>query len=232
MSVAEWSHVPRRLAEVRERAAAAAARAGRDPAGVRLVAVCKTVPPDAVAAAYAAGHREFGENRVQEALAKIDALPADVVWHLVGHLQTNKVNKALGRFELIHSVDSERLAERLDAKGREREVVTQILVQVNCSGEPSKHGLEPAAAEDFVLSLAGRRGIVVRGLMTMGPLGGGEAGARDSFRLLADLHRRLRARDLPALPLDQLSMGMSGDYEVSVEEGATLLRVGRAIFAP
>jgi pyridoxal phosphate enzyme (YggS family) len=228
----EWSHVPRRLAALRERVAAAAARAGRDPAGVRVVAVCKTVPPAAVQAAYAAGHREFGENRVPEALAKIDAVAADVVWHLVGHLQTNKVNKALGRFELIHSLDSTHLAERLDAKGREREIVTQVLVQVNCSGETAKHGLDPAEAEDFVLSLRGRRGILVRGLMTMGPLGGGEAGARESFRLLASLHRRLRGRDLPDLPLDHLSMGMSDDYEVAVEEGATLLRVGRAIFAP
>lgn len=232
MSGDAWSHVPRRLAEVRERVAAAAARAGRDAAGIRLVAICKTVPPEAARAAYAAGHREFGENRVQEALAKIDALPDDVVWHLVGHLQTNKVNKVLGRFELIHSLDSARLAERLDAKGSEREIVTQVLVQVNCSGEASKYGLDPAEAEDFVLSLRGRRGIVVRGLMTMGPLGGGKAGARESFRLLASLHRRLRERDLPELPLEQLSMGMTEDYEVAVEEGATMLRVGRAIFAP
>jgi hypothetical protein len=224
--------VAARLAWLRARIAAAAARAGRDPAGPRLVAVTKSASSAQLAAAYAAGLREFGENRVQDALPKLDALPADVVWHLVGHLQSNKVNKVLGRFELIHSVDSWELAQRLAEKARERELVCQVLVQVNCSGEPSKSGLAPEAAEDFVLSLQGLDGLLVRGLMTMAPLAGGAAAARASFRQLAALRARLAARDLPRLPLAELSMGMSGDFEIAVEEGATLLRIGRALFGP
>jgi hypothetical protein len=228
----DWSWIAQRLGAVRARVAAAARQVGRDPAGIRVVAICKGAPPEAVRAAYAAGQREFGENRVQEATPKIEALPADVIWHLVGHLQTNKINKVLGRFDLIHSVDSEELARRLDEKSRERDGVTPILVQVNCSGEAGKFGLEPAQARDFVLSLAPLHGIQVRGLMTMGPLGGGEEGARSSFRLLRGLHEELRALDRPELPLDQLSMGMTDDFEIAVQEGATLLRIGRALFAP
>ena len=221
-----------RLARLRARIGAAAARARRDPAGLRLVAVTKSATPAQLAAAYAAGLREFGENRVQEALPKLDALPADVVWHLVGHLQSNKVNKVLGRFDLIHSVDSWELAQRLAEKARERELTCQLLVQVNCSGEASKSGLALALAEDFVLSLQSLEGLLVRGLMTMAPLAGGAAGARESFRLLAALRARLAARDLPRLPLEELSMGMSADLEIAVEEGATLLRIGRALFGP
>lgn len=221
-----------RLAALRTRIAAAAARAGREPADLRLVAVTKSASAEQLAAAYAAGLREFGENRVQDALPKQDALPADVVWHLVGHLQSNKVNKVLGRFDLIHSVDSWELAERLAAKSRERELRTAVLVQVNCSGEASKSGVALAEAADFVLSLPGLAGLLVRGLMTMAPLAGGEAAARESFRRLAALRRQLLARDLPGLPLDELSMGMSGDFEIAVEEGATLLRIGRALFGP
>jgi pyridoxal phosphate enzyme (YggS family) len=221
-----------RLARLRARIATAAARAGRDPAALRLVAVTKSASPVQLAAAYAAGLREFGENRVQDALPKLDALPADVVWHLIGHLQSNKVNKVLGRFELIHAVDSWELADRLAAKARERELVCQVLVQVNCSGEASKSGLAPAVAEDFVLSLQALDGLLVRGLMTMAPLDGGETGARASFRLLASLRAQLTARDLPRLPLTELSMGMSDDFEIAIAEGATLLRIGRALFGP
>jgi len=228
--VSAAAEFPARLAALRARIAAAAARAGRDPRGLRLVAVTKSASAPQVAAAYAAGLREFGENRVQDALPKLDALPADVVWHLVGHLQSNKVNKVLGRFDLIHSLDSWELAERLAEKSRERELATAVLVQVNCSGEASKSGLAPGETEDFVLSLLALPGLVVRGLMTMGPLAGGPEAARASFRQLAALRARLAARDHARLPLAELSMGMSEDFEVAVEEGATLLRVGRALF--
>lgn len=219
-----------RLATLRRRVAAAAARGKRDPADIRLVAVSKYASLDQLRAAYAAGQREFGESRIQDALPKLETLPEDVIWHLVGHLQSNKVNKALGRFELIHSVDSFELARRLSEKSLEREIMTQILVQVNCSREAAKTGLEPEAAEDFLLSLRDLGGLLVRGLMTMAPLAGGEAGARESFSRLAGIRARLRARDLPELPLDALSMGMSGDFEIAVEEGATLLRLGSALF--
>lgn len=226
------AQVAARLAAVRARIAAAARRAGRDPGDVRLVAVSKYATPEQVRAAYDAGQREFGESRVQNALPRIEALPADVVWHLIGHLQSNKVNKVIGRFELIHSVDSLELARRLANKSAERELATQVLVQVNCSGEAAKAGVDPDAATELLQALRALRGIVVRGLMTMGPLGGDEAAIRASFRRLAELRARMLALDLPELPLDQLSMGMSGDLELAVEEGATLVRVGGAIFAP
>jgi PLP dependent protein len=219
-----------KLAEIRDRIGAAARRGGRQGDDVRLIAISKYAAEADLQAAYTAGQREFGESRIQTALPRIDALPTDVVWHMVGHLQGNKVNKVLGRFELIHSVDSMDLARRLGVKSLEREVVTQILVQVNCSGEESKSGLDPREAREFLLSLRDQRGIVVKGLMTMAPLAGGTEGARAAFRQLAAIRRELLDLDLPQLPLDHLSMGMSGDYEIAVEEGATLVRLGSVLF--
>lgn len=227
------SRVAERLAALRARIDAAARKAERDPATVRLVAVSKYATPEQVRDAYAAGQREFGESRIQSALPRIDALPQDVVWHLVGHLQSNKVNKALGRFDLIHSVDGYDLARRLSDKSRDRELMSQVLVQVNCSREASKTGLDPAEAEEFLLSLAELKGILVRGLMTMAPPLGeaGEDGVRESFRLLAGIRERMLEADRPELPLDELSMGMTGDFEIAIAEGATLLRIGSALFA-
>jgi pyridoxal phosphate enzyme (YggS family) len=230
MSEPPREQVGERLREVRARVAEAARRAGRSPGSVRVVAVSKTATPAQVLGAYAAGQREFGESRVQDALPKLDLLPEDVVWHLVGHLQSNKVNKVLGRFDLIHSVDGRELAERLSEKSLQRELLTPVLLQVNCSGEESKHGVAPGEAEALALALQELRGIVVKGLMTMAPLAGGAEAARASFRQLATLRDALQRRDLPRLPVDELSMGMSGDYEIAVEEGATILRVGTAIF--
>jgi len=227
-----WSHIPGRLREIRRRMGEAAARVGRDPEDLRLVLISKTAPPEAVQAAYRAGHREFGENRVQEALSKIDALPADVVWHMVGHLQSNKVNKVLGRFDLVQSVDSLGLAERLSEKSLEREISSAILVEVNCSGDENKKGVGPGEAAEFTMRLAELRGIVVQGLMTIGPLAGGEEGARRAFGLLRNIHGELLSEGHPSLPLGTLSMGMSDDFEIAIEEGATMLRLGRAVFAP
>jgi PLP dependent protein len=226
-----WSHIPKRLVEVKARVAAAAERCGREPGDIRLVLVSKNSPPEAVLAAYEAGHREFGENRVQEALPKIDTLPADVIWHLIGHLQSNKVNKVLGRFDLIHSLDSRDLAERLSEKSLAREMVSPVLVEVNCSGDESKHGISTDEARDFTLKLADLGGIVVDGLMTIGPLRGGGEGAREAFAGLREIYESLRAEEHPSLPLRELSMGMTDDFEIAVEEGASILRVGRAIFA-
>ncbi len=230
MSSLPGESIAERLSALRGRIAGAALRAGRPADSVRLVAVSKYASPEQVRQAYAAGQREFGESRIQSALPKIDALPADVVWHLVGHLQGNKVNKALGRFELIHSVDSWELAQRLSERSRDRELLSQILVQVNCSGEASKSGIPPREAEPMLLALRELKGIMVRGLMTMAPLEGGIAGARASFRRLAGIRDRVAALDHPELALDQLSMGMTGDFEAAVEEGATIIRVGSAIF--
>jgi PLP dependent protein len=231
MDSAEWDYIPGRLAEIRDRIRTAALRVGRDEKSIRLVLISKNSPPEAVMAAYEAGHREFGENRVQIALPKIDALPGDVLWHLVGHLQSNKVNKVLGRFDLIHSLDSRELAERLSEKSLSREIVSSVLVEVNCSGDSSKQGLAMDQALEFTRSLADLKGIIVDGLMTIGPLGGGAEGARQAFRDLREIYDVLRSEDHPSLPLRELSMGMTDDFEIAVEEGATLLRVGRAVFS-
>jgi PLP dependent protein len=230
MSSLPGGSVAERLTALRGRIAAAALGAGRPADSVRLVAVSKYASPEQVLEAYAAGQREFGESRIQSALPRIDALPADVVWHLVGHLQGNKVNKVLGRFELIHSVDSWELASRLSDRSQSRELLSQILVQVNCSGEMSKSGIPPEEAESLLLSLRELRGIMVRGLMTMAPLDGGAEATRASFRRLAGIRDKVMALDHPELALDQLSMGMTGDFEVAIEEGATIIRVGSAIF--
>ena len=229
-----------RLAAVRERIADACRRAGRDPAAVTLVAVTKRIPLPSVVAACRAGQWELGENRVQDALprqAELAAalaaagLPADRVrWHFIGNIQTNKTRKVVGRFTLLQAVDSLRLARRLDAVAAERELRQPVLLEVNISGEPQKHGLPPEEAVPAAAAVAALGGLELRGLMGMARFGAPEAELRRSFALLREL--RGAARRETGLPLPVLSMGMSGDYPVAVEEGATMVRVGTAIFGP
>jgi hypothetical protein len=208
----------------------ASLRSGRASDSARLIAVTKSANPEQVLELYECGQREFAENRVQDALRKIELLPEDVVWHMVGHLQSNKVNKVLGRFEMIHSLDSLKLAGILSQKSRDREFRTSLLLEVNCSGDSDKSGVLPGDAEEFALSLQDYPGILLRGLMTIGPLGGGERGAREAFRLLREIRDRIRARNAPGLLLEELSMGMSEDFEIAIEEGASMVRVGRSLF--
>jgi pyridoxal phosphate enzyme (YggS family) len=206
---------------------AAAERAGRDPAAIRLVAVTKGVPAERVRLAFSAGLRTFGENRVQEAVSKIDALAdLDCEWHMVGHLQTNKVRFIEGRFTTLHSLDSEHLAEALD---RRLTKSLDVLVEVNVAGERQKTGavLEEAAA--VVRTARDCTHLELRGLMTIAPEGD-PAGAREAFRCLRRLRDRLQEEQ--GIPLPELSMGMSDDFQVAVEEGATMLRLGRALFGP
>jgi len=217
---------PEQIAEnvvrVRARIAAACDRAGRDPADVTLIAVTKTHLAEAVAAAYAAGIRDFGENRVQEAAEKIPAaraLGVEATWHLIGNLQRNKVAAALPLFDVIHSVDSLRLAEALNERST---AGTRVLLEVNISGETSKHGVSPEDAPDLAERIGHMRHIALIGLMTVAPIAAEPEDARSIFRRLRDL------RD--ALGLRELSMGMTGDFETAIEEGATFVRVGRAIF--
>jgi pyridoxal phosphate enzyme (YggS family) len=216
-------------ARIRDRIAAACRRAGRDPADVQLVAVTKGVSLERVRGAVAAGITTLGENRVQEAMPKIAALP-DVEWHLVGHLQGNKAARAVELFSVIGSVDSLSLAERLDRLGRGTGRVSgyPIYLQVNVDADPTKEGFAPEALARDLDALLDLPGLEVRGLMTVGRLVPSPEEARPTFRRLADLSRDLRARraSLGA----GLSMGMTDDFEVAVEEGSTLIRVGRAIF--
>ena len=221
--------IAERVAAVRERIAQAAARAGRDPASVALVAVSKTVPAHRVYAAYLTGIRDFGENRVEEALPKQDELPADIGWHMIGHIQSRKARDVVGHFSLVHSLDSLDLAETLQRRADMAAARVPVLVEVNVAGEESKYGFAPSDLPAAVGALQALDRLAVRGLMTMAPIVGDPEAARPVFRDLRDLRDRLRAA-YPALALDELSMGMTDDFEVAIEEGATLVRVGRAIF--
>ena len=225
-----------RLADVRARSERAARRAGRDPADVRLVAVSKTFPPEFVSAAADAGQLDFGENKVQEALPKMDAVrasaPVDLAlrWHLVGHLQTNKARKAGARFDVVHSIDTPELIAKLDEAATAAGHHLDALVQVDLAREATKHG----AHEDELAAIfgAGRssRAVKLVGLMLLPPAVENPEDARPYFRELKEVRGRLLTRGVEPSMLAELSMGMSHDYEVAVEEGATIVRVGTAIF--
>lgn len=225
--------ITERAADVRRRIAEAADRAGRDADAVTLVAVTKTHPLETVRAAIAAGLRDLGENRVQELVEKSDAVPGaadggDVRWHLIGSLQRNKARDAAARTDLFHALDSPRLARALDKKAAEAGRVLPVLVQVNISGEDAKHGVEPAAAAGLVGLADGLDHLRPVGLMGMAAIAERD---EDLERVVRPAFRTLRRlfEDAP-VPLSVLSMGMSGDYEVAVEEGATHVRVGSALF--
>jgi pyridoxal phosphate enzyme (YggS family) len=220
-----------RLTEVRARIDAAARSAGRDPSSVRLVAVSKTFPIEAVREAYQAGQRDFGENRVQEALQKIDqSTDLSIRWHLIGHLQTNKARKAGPAFAMIQSVDTVELLERLDRAAAEAGAAPELLIQVDLGGEATKHGASPAEVPRLFEAAAACRAARVVGLMTLPPVPDTPDDARPWFRRLRDLRDGWRSAGVPAGMLRELSMGMSGDFEVAIQEGATLVRVGTAIF--
>jgi pyridoxal phosphate enzyme (YggS family) len=220
--------VARNFDAVRDRVLRACRRAGRDAAEVRIVAVSKTVEPERIRRLINHGHRLFGENKVQEAQQKMPLLAEDVAWHMIGHLQRNKARHAVGRFELIHAVDSERLAAEIDRRASAAGLRQAVLLQVNLSGEESKHGVEPGALHALVDAAGPLRNVELRGLMTMPPPVERAEQSRHWFRQLRELRDREAARSGLALP--ELSMGMTDDFEVAVEEGATLVRVGRAIF--
>ena len=223
--------IPARLSAVRERIDAAARSAGRDPSAVRLVAVSKTFPIELVRAAYDAGHRDFGENRVQEALQKIArSTDLSIRWHLIGHLQTNKARKAASAFAMVQSVDSVELLQKLDAAAAEAERTLELLIQVDLAGEATKHGAAPAEVPRLLEAAGACRAARVVGLMTLPPVPDTPEDSRSWFRRLRDLRDSWRTAGVPASMLRELSMGMSGDFEVAVQEGATLLRVGTAIF--
>ena len=223
--------VPARLAEVRARIDAAARGAGRDPASIRLVAVSKTFPIDAVREACAAGHRDFGETRVQEALDKIAASPdLDLRWHLLGHLQTNKARKAASAFAMIQSLDSVELLRKLDAAAADTGRSPELLVQVDLAGEATKYGARPDEVPP-IFEAAGRcTAARVVGVMTLPPIPDDPEDARPWFRRLQELRQQWLAGGVPPAMLREVSMGMSGDFEVAVQEGATIVRVGTAIF--
>ena len=214
---------------MRERIAAAARRAGRDPAEITLVAVSKTQPVEVIGVAYELGLRDFGENRLEEAESKLDRLPDDIRWHMVGHVQSRKAAQAVRPYALVHSVDSVKLARRLDRFAGEIGRTLPVLLEVNVSGEASKYGLQPADVEIAAEAMRGFQHLQIQGLMTMAPIVPDPEEARPVFVALRELRERLAAR-FPDLDWRHLSMGMTDDFEVAVEEGATIVRIGRAIF--
>lgn len=216
-----------RLTAVRGRIADACRRAGRDAAGVTLIAVTKTVSPRVAGVAFELGMTDLGESRPQELWKKADAVPA-AAWHLIGHLQRNKIDRTVPLVSLIHSVDSERLLTALDAFGRKRGAPVPGLLEVNCSREEAKGGFRPEAVPALGDRLASLTGVSVLGLMTMAAYSDDPRQARPTFAELRELCARLRAST--GLPLPHLSMGMSTDFEVAVEEGATHVRVGTTLF--
>ena len=219
------------LEDISRRLRAAAARSGRNPDDILLVAVSKTVPPDVVRAAAAAGQRHFGENRVQEGLDKIGAtgdLPLE--WHLIGHLQTNKARKAAASFAWIHSVDRLELLRKLDEGAAAAGTRPNILLQVNLADEAQKSGADEAAVTALAKAALEARALTLRGLMIIPPIPDDPEASRPWFRQLRELRDRLVKGGLPASSLTELSMGMSQDFAVAIEEGATIVRVGTAVF--
>jgi len=232
------STISDRLTEIRERIASAARSAGRDPSSVRLVAVSKTFPIESIAEAFAAGQRDFGENRVQEALQKVEqalqkidrSADQSIRWHLLGHLQTNKARKAAPAFAMIQSVDSVELLQKLDQAAADTRHAPALLIQVDLAGEATKFGVPPSEVPRLFDAAAACRAARVVGLMTLPPYPETPEDSRPWFRQLRELRDQWQASGVPASMLQELSMGMSGDFEVAVQEGATIVRVGTAIF--
>jgi pyridoxal phosphate enzyme (YggS family) len=222
------------IARVRERIATATLRAGRHPDEITLMAVSKTFPAERIREAYAAGLRVFGENRVQEFAEKAGAVRdlEGAEWHLIGHLQTNKAARAAELFSTVDSVDSVRLAEKLNASAEKSRKKLVILIEINVGGEEVKSGLAPEAEEleEILLGAPQWKNLAIRGLMTVPPFTEDPEGARPFFRQLREIRDRIASRHLPAVSMDVLSMGMSHDFEVAIEEGSTCVRVGTAIF--
>jgi pyridoxal phosphate enzyme (YggS family) len=228
MSIAE------NLSAIHKRIAAAAARVGRDPGQIALMAVTKTHPPNRIIEAYNAGHRLFGESRVQEFAEKVGALDnlRDADFHMIGHLQSNKAGKAVEVFHAIDSLDSAKLGERLNAAAANLDKTVSVLIEINIGGEDAKSGIAPDSPElEKILRTApGWSHLRVQGVMTVPPFTEDTEGARPYFRRLRELRDKLAARNLSAVSFELLSMGMSHDFEVAIEEGSTCVRVGTAIF--
>ena len=227
------SEIARNLAHVRERMAAAARRVGRDPQGVRLVAVSKKVTPERLREAVAAGQQLFGENYLQEACAKLEQVDPEgrLKWHFIGHLQSNKARQAALNFAMVETVDRLKLAVLLDRHAAEAGRVLPVLVQVNVAGESRKSGIAPAGLGELLAALDRLPALQVRGLMTMPPWDPDPEAGRPHFRRLRQLAEEMTTAGLLGRHgPPELSMGMSGDFEVAIEEGATLIRVGTALF--
>lgn len=224
------SDVAENIRTVKEKIAAAALRAGRDPSEIKLMGVTKTVDDEKIMESIRAGIDIIGENYVQEAKRKIEKMGRSLPWHLIGHLQTNKAKYAVKLFDMVHSVDRPALAQELNRRAGLIKTTVNILIEVNVSGEDSKSGTAPEEAPGFVRETAQLPNLRIKGLMTMAPWFDNQEDARPCFRRLRELRDAIAAENIPGIEMRELSMGMSGDYEVAVEEGATIVRIGTKIF--
>lgn len=218
------------LAEVQSRVEQACKRAGRDVAEVTLIAVSKTKPVTDLQEIYNAGVRDFGENKVQEMCDKMEKMPKDINWHMIGHLQRNKVKYIVGNVALIHSVDSYRLAEEINIQAKKKGIVVPILVEVNIADETTKFGVSKEDAMELVCQIASLDALSIKGLMTIAPYVVEPEENRAYFRKIKELSVDIDNQNIDNVSMDILSMGMTGDFEVAIEEGATMVRVGTGIF--
>lgn len=218
------------LQRIEEQIGEACTRAGRDRREVTLVAVSKTKPVDMLRSAYEAGARQFGENKVQELTSKIPQLPSDISWHMIGHLQTNKVRQVTGKTCLIHSADSIRLVREIEKESARQELTTDILLEVNVAREESKFGFFLEEAEEALYIMKDFPHVKVRGLMTIAPFVSNAQHNRPVFRKLYQFYVDMKSKNIDNVTMDILSMGMTGDFQVAIEEGATMVRVGTGIF--
>lgn len=218
------------LKDINKKIAVACKKSGRDPQDVTLVCVTKGVDPYRMSEVFIHGIKDIGENRVQEALKKkVEVLPG-AKWHLVGHLQTNKVKDAIQAFDLIHSVDSIELAQKIDKEAAKINKSINILVQVNVSGEEQKYGIRPDTVSDFLRDVSALSNVKILGLMTITPLSDDPEQVRPYLRTLREISETIKSENIPNIEMRYLSMGMSQDYEVAIQEGANMLRIGTAIF--
>ena len=215
---------------INEKIKKAALKANRNPEEIKLVAVTKTATIEQIKEAISAGVKIIGENKVQEAKEKYQILSADIEWHLVGHLQTNKVKYAIEIFDLIHSVDSIKLAKEIDRRSLQFGMITNVLVEVNVSGEETKYGIKPEEVEPFLKEISEFSRIKVRGLMTITPIAEDKEEVRPYFRKLRELFEKIKIKNIKNIRMGYLSMGMTEDFEVAIEEGANMVRIGRGIF--
>lgn len=218
------------IIEVKNRVAAACRRCGRDPHEVTLIAVSKTKPIEALKEAYEAGVRDFGENKVQEILTKHPLMPEDTRFHMIGHLQRNKVRQVIDKAVLIHSVDSLRLAEQIEAEAARQNLHVDVLLEINVAEEASKYGFTLTQAESALLAISRFKYVHVQGLMTIAPFVENPDENRDIFNKLSKFYVDMHHKNIDNVTMSVLSMGMTGDYEVAVEAGATMIRVGTGIF--
>jgi len=223
--------IAQRINRIREKIDAAAAKSGRSAEDILLIAVSKLHTAEEVDAAAACGITDVAENKVQELCSKQPLVKADLNWHLIGHLQTNKVRKAIGKVKLIHTVDSIQLAEEIDKRSAAAGIKTDILIQVNAAGEEQKSGIAPELTETLIREISsGCSNVNIKGLMQIAPFAEDPEDVRIFFRQVRELYERIGAMDIPRVSFDTLSMGMSGDFEVAIEEGSNAVRIGTAIF--